>query len=94
MNIRIYNAKVLTMEEGRDIFHGEIQIKGNKIAYVGPMLSETENEWNREIDAKGNVIMPGFKNAHTHSDTLQYQSQDSYTLCASAGAYSEHCMRE
>lgn len=23
--------------------------------------------WDREIDVKGNVVMPGFKNAHTHS---------------------------
>lgn len=67
MNIRIWNARILTMEEGREIFHGEIQIKGNKIVYVGPMLSEAEYEWEREIDATGNLIMPGFKNAHTHS---------------------------
>ena len=74
MNIRIYNARILTMEEGRDLFHGEIHIQGNKIAYVGDMLSKDELSqiygdinWGREIDANGNVIMPGFKNAHTHS---------------------------
>ena len=67
MNIRIYNARILSMEEGSAIFDGELHVKGNKIAYVGPTLSDTENGWDREIDAKGNVIMPGFKNAHTHS---------------------------
>jgi len=74
MNIRIYNARILTMEEGRPLFEGEIHIKGNRIAYVGPtLLSEELAEkadgisWEREIDAAGNVIMPGFKNAHTHS---------------------------
>lgn len=87
MNIRIFNARILTMEENRPIFHGEIQVKGNKIAYVGPEMPQKKevrsgdcNEadelkgagvqteiWDREIDAKGNVIMPGFKNAHTHS---------------------------
>ena len=37
-------------------------------------MSEPENKeeaakiaWERQIDAKGNLIMPGFKNAHTHS---------------------------
>ena len=67
MNIRIYNARILTMEENRPIFVGELHVKGNKIAYVGPSLETTSEEWDREIDAKMNVIMPGFKNAHTHS---------------------------
>ena len=67
MNIRIYNARILTMVEGEEIFSGELHVKGNRIAYVGPSLSETDILWDREIDASGNVIMPGFKNAHTHS---------------------------
>lgn len=67
MNIRIFNARILTMEEGRPLFEGELHVKGNRIAYVGPMLTEVEENWDREIDAQGNVIMPGFKNAHTHS---------------------------
>lgn len=67
--IRIYHAKILTMEEGKEIFDGEIWISGSKICYVGPQDQEKEREvkWDREIDAKGNLIMPGFKNAHTHS---------------------------
>lgn len=67
MNIRIYNARILTMVEGEEIFFGELHVKGNRIVYVGPSLSETDILWDREIDASGNVIMPGFKNAHTHS---------------------------
>ena len=66
MKIRIYNAKILTMEEGRPIFEGEVHIEGNKISYVGPQ-KQNDSVWDREIDAQGNVIMPGFKNAHTHS---------------------------
>ena len=74
MNIRIHNARILTMEEGRPLFEGEIHVRENKIVYLGDALSGEElreqvgdNGWEREIDAKGNVIMPGFKNAHTHS---------------------------
>lgn len=68
MNIRIYNARIITMEENKPVFEGEVRVKGNKIAYVGPALEDGKrNTWDREIDAKGNVIMPGFKNAHTHS---------------------------
>lgn len=60
------------MEENCSIFEGEIHIKGSRIAYVGQGLEEDspilkKEEWDREIDAKGNVILPGFKNAHTHS---------------------------
>ena len=35
MKIRIYNAKILTMEEGEGIFEGEVQIEEKRIAYVG-----------------------------------------------------------
>lgn len=67
MNIRIYNARILTMEEGRDIFEGELHVEGNRITYVGQNLPVTDKAWDHEINANGNVIMPGFKNAHTHS---------------------------
>ena len=67
MNIRIYNARILTMENGSSLFKGELHVTGNKISYVGPELLEVKGDWDREIDANGNVIMPGFKNAHTHS---------------------------
>ena len=71
MNIRIYNARILTMVEGQPIFEGEIHVKGNRIAYVGPTpeckSDEKVSVWDREIDANKNLIMPGFKNAHTHS---------------------------
>lgn len=81
MNIRLYNARILTMEENRDIFQGEIQIQDGKITYVGVEDSSAELsltgaegkfpvnpvKWDREIDCNGNLLMPGFKDAHTHS---------------------------
>ena len=68
MKIRIYNANVLTMESNKEIFHGEIQIENDKITYVGVDKGPEEGgKWDREIDAGGNLVMPGFKNAHTHS---------------------------
>ncbi len=74
MNIRLYNARILTMEEGRDLFRGEIWIKNDRIAYVGA-IEEIEEEgpglphikWDYELDCENNLLMPGFKNAHTHS---------------------------
>jgi len=35
MNTRIYNARILTMEEGRGIFEGELWIEGDTITYAG-----------------------------------------------------------
>ncbi len=76
MNIRLYNARILTMEKKRDVFRGEVWIKNEKIAYI---LNEEQqpSEWDKaqvpriswdiEMDCKGNLLMPGFKNAHTHS---------------------------
>lgn len=76
MNIRLYNARILTMEPDKPVFEGEIWIKNEKIAYVGDTLEMSgfwEDEtapsiiWDEEIDCGGNLLMPGFKNAHTHS---------------------------
>ena len=72
MNIRLYNARILTMEEGREIFEGEIWVQKDKILYVGngknrEGLPDKHLIWDREIDCKGNLLMPGFKDAHTHS---------------------------
>ena len=71
MRIRIYNAKVLSMKNGSGIMEGEVHTDGNKIAFVGEKAKAVERAagvtFDREIDACGNIIMPGFKNAHTHS---------------------------
>ncbi len=76
MNLRLYNARILTMEENRDIFHGEVWVKNDKIVYVADASEIEKNwrgddvpriNWDRQIDCEGNLLMPGFKNAHTHS---------------------------
>ncbi len=67
MKTRIYNARILTMEEGKGIFEGELWIEGDTITYAGPAKEASDRKWDEEIDAQKNLIMPGFKNAHTHS---------------------------
>ena len=68
MNIRFTNVKILTMEPGREIFDGELHVKDYRIVYVGPTVQEAVDPvWDREIDGEGNLLMPGFKNAHAHS---------------------------
>ena len=34
MNIRLYNAKILTMEKDRPVFDGEVWVKNERIVYV------------------------------------------------------------
>lgn len=67
MNIRFYNARLLTMEKNCTLYTGELWVQNEKITYVGEGKNSSSIKWDREIDAKGNVLMPGFKDAHTHS---------------------------
>lgn len=75
MNYRFYNAKILTMKNA-DILEGEVWVQNERIIYVGDghdtdtvygKLHLNSILWDREIDCEGNLLMPGFKNAHTHS---------------------------
>ena len=75
MNIRFYNARILTMKTA-DILMGELWVHNDRILYVGDgrdvdsvydRLKLGSIIWDREIDCEGNLLMPGFKDAHTHS---------------------------
>lgn len=63
MKLRFYNAKILTMRD-EDIIEGELHTDNGKISYIGEHRAD---KFDREIDLKGNLIIPGFKNAHTHT---------------------------
>lgn len=83
MDIRLYNARILTMERNRDVFKGELWIKNDRIAYVAEE-DELKADWNKsdipripwdmQIDCKENLLMPGFKDAHTHSGMTALRS--------------------
>lgn len=64
--IRFYNGRVLTLAEDTLIRDWEVWTDGSVISYVGPSPAEMP-VFEREIDLRGDVLMPGFKNAHTHS---------------------------
>ena len=69
--IRIKNARIMTLAGDRpfEITEGEVWTDGDKIAFVGvPTKEQLEGaQFEREICAMKNLIMPSFKNAHTHS---------------------------
>lgn len=58
------NARILTMKSS-EITTGELAVKDNRIVYIG---AHYEGEVpDRVIDAEGNLLMPGLKNAHAHT---------------------------
>ena len=79
MNIRFIHARILTMETDFSIIEdGELWVEGERITYVGSSREKESSmegvdssasmpTFDRTIDCKGNLLMPGFKNAHTHS---------------------------
>ena len=66
MKTRFINARILTMKDGEKIFLGELWVEDEKIIYCGPK-THSDMDFDRVINCGQNLLMPGFKNAHTHS---------------------------
>ena len=64
MKIRFFNGYYL--EQTNVPVKGEVHIEDGHIVYAGPS-TEKHISFDREINLKGRLLMPGFKNAHTHS---------------------------
>lgn len=64
--IRFYNGKCLRFSPQLRLTEEEVWIDGGRIAYVGPPKGERP-AFTREIDLEGDLLLPGFKNAHTHT---------------------------
>lgn len=62
--IRFYNGRLLSFKNGFEITDDEVWTDGSEIAFVG---KNHDKKADREIDLNGNLLMPAFKNAHTHS---------------------------
>ena len=58
------NARILSMQDDKIIF-GELLVKDERIAYIGEKYQGAKPD--KVIDCNGNVLMPGFKNAHAHT---------------------------
>ncbi|MCR5099688.1 MAG: amidohydrolase [Lachnospiraceae bacterium] len=68
MNTIFKNAKILKTDHAKhnfSIVEGSLAVEGNTIKHVGEVPADFKAE--RTIDCEGNLIMPGFKNAHTHT---------------------------
>lgn len=65
--IRFYHARIAAMGPNWEIFTGELHVEGNRITYVGDAENAPQKMWDREIDVENDLLLPGFKNAHTHT---------------------------
>lgn len=72
--IRFYNGRVLHFtHDGVDVRSEEVWTDGGRICYVGPGKA-SEKPFDRQIDLRGDLLMPGFKNAHTHTAASFFRS--------------------
>ncbi len=64
MDILIKNGIIITQDDERKIFKGNIAINGNLITYVGKEMPS--GNFDSIIDATDKLVLPGFINTHTH----------------------------
>lgn len=80
MAIRFTNCRILSMKDN-NIIEGELWTDKDRITYIGPAVDSTDISFERVIDCKRNLLMPSFKNAHTHSAmTFSRSLADEYCL--------------
>jgi len=66
MITKFFNANILPLDGTTPLFSGELVVSQGRIVALGKDCAYAEKA-DREIDCRGNLLMPGFKNAHTHS---------------------------
>ena len=64
--IRFFNGRTLRFGGGMRVTEDEVWVDGGRIAHVGP-ATEALPDFERQIDLRGDLLIPGFKNAHTHT---------------------------
>ena len=63
-DLRIVGGTVVTLDEQHTLLKvGEVGLSGSRIDYVGPVRADEPGE---VLDARGQAVMPGLINAHTH----------------------------
>ena len=64
--IRFTNGKTLRFDGGAHLTDEEVWVEDDAIVYVGAPRADAP-AFSRTVDLQGDLLMPGFKNAHTHT---------------------------
>ena len=68
MKIKFYNAQLVTVNNTFDVIeNGQLVVNNNTIEYVGKNIEHDTQLYDKEINCKGNVLMPGLINTHSHA---------------------------
>lgn len=59
----IRGARIVTQDASRRIIEGDVVVKDERIISAGPVFKGSADT---EIDASGDIVMPGLINTHTH----------------------------
>jgi Tol biopolymer transport system component len=76
------NARIVTMKGAEVIERGDIVVRNNRIAAIGPAGSVQVPNGARVIDASGKTIIPGFVDTHAHPDIEQGEHQQPWSYLA------------
>jgi len=68
-DLLILNGKIIT-GTGNPWFYGDVAVVKDKIVRIGRLSKEQAK---KVLDAKGNVVSPGFIDAHSHSDLFIFE---------------------
>jgi 5-methylthioadenosine/S-adenosylhomocysteine deaminase len=62
--LRIRDATIVTQDDARRVLQGDVFVEDGRITHVGEVKGRKEAD--RTIDARGQVLVPGLVNLHTH----------------------------
>lgn len=63
-SLRIRDATIVTQDDHRRVVHGDVLVEDGRITHVGEAKGRKEAD--RTIDGRGQVLIPGLVNLHTH----------------------------
>ncbi|MEA3191524.1 MAG: 5-methylthioadenosine/S-adenosylhomocysteine deaminase [Thermoplasmata archaeon] len=63
-SLRIRDATILTQDDHRRVVQGDVLVEDGRVTHVGAIPGSREAD--RTIDGRGQVLLPGLINLHTH----------------------------
>ena len=64
---RFFNAKIAQFNPEPSLIDGEVWIENDTILYAGPKKDTADLVFDTEKNCCGDLLLPGFKNAHAHT---------------------------